>query len=91
MRKKIVAGNWKMNTLLEEGMELAAAVEQLDIEKESDATLIVAPPFIHLSKVRELISGVKLSAQNCASEVSGAYTGEVSPSMLVSAGVTFAI
>ena len=91
MRKKIVAGNWKMNTLLKEGMELARAVEKLEKEKKSDAIVIVAPPYTHLSKVKELINGVKLSAQDCASEASGAYTGEVSPAMLVSSGVEYVI
>lgn len=91
MRKKIVAGNWKMNTLLKDGMELAKAVEKLEKEKSSDALVIIAPPFTHLSKVRELIDSVKLSAQDCASEDSGAYTGEVSPEMLVSAGAEYVI
>ena len=91
MRKKIVAGNWKMNTLLNDGMELAKAVEKLEKEKTSDALAIIAPPFTHLSKVRELIENVKLSAQDCASEASGAYTGEVSPEMLLSTGVEYVI
>jgi len=91
MRKKIVAGNWKMNTLLKEGMELAKAVEKLEKEKKSDALVIIAPPYTHLSRVNDLIDGVKLAAQNCASEESGAYTGEVSPDMLVSAGVEYVI
>jgi len=91
MRKKIVAGNWKMNTLLTDGMELAKSVEKLEKEKLSDALVIIAPPFTHLSKVRQLIENVKLSAQDCASEPSGAYTGEVSPEMLVSSGVEYVI
>jgi len=91
MRKKIVAGNWKMNTLLKEGMELAGAVEKQTSEKTNDALVIIAPPFTHLAKVKEVISSVKLAAQNCASEESGAYTGEVSPDMLVSAGVEYVI
>jgi triosephosphate isomerase len=91
MRKKIVAGNWKMNTLLKDGMELAKAVEKLEKEKTSDALVIIAPPYTHLSKVKELIEQVKLSAQNCASEASGAYTGEISPDMLVSTGVEYVI
>ena len=91
MRKKIVAGNWKMNTLLKDGMELAKSVEKLEKEKLSDALVIIAPPFTHLSKVRQLIENVKLSAQDCASEPSGAYTGEVSPEMLVSSGVEYVI
>ncbi|MDF1575419.1 MAG: triose-phosphate isomerase [Bacteroidales bacterium] len=91
MRKKIVAGNWKMNTLLKEGMELAKAVERLEKEKSSDALLIIAPPYTHLSRVNDLIANVKLCAQNCASEESGAYTGEVSPDMLISSGVEYVI
>jgi triosephosphate isomerase (TIM) len=91
MRKKIVAGNWKMNTLLKDGMELAKAVEKLESEKSSDALVIIAPPYTHLSRVNDLIDGVKLAAQNCASEESGAYTGEISPDMLVSVGVEYVI
>ncbi|MCK5136764.1 MAG: triose-phosphate isomerase [Bacteroidales bacterium] len=91
MRKKIVAGNWKMNTLLKDGMELAKAVEKLEKEKTSDALVIIAPPFTHLSRVKELIENVKLSAQDCAYEASGAFTGEVSPGMLVSTGVEYVI
>ncbi len=91
MRKKIVAGNWKMNTLLKDGMELAKAVEKLEKEKTSDALVIIAPPYTHLSRVKELIEGVKLAAQNCASEEAGAYTGEVSPDMLKSVGAEYVI
>ena len=80
-----------MNTLLKDGLELAKSVEKLEHEKTSDAQVIIAPPFTHLSKVGELIENVKLSAQDCASEASGAYTGEVSPEMLVSAGVEYVI
>lgn len=91
MRQKIVAGNWKMNTLLKDGMELAKSVEKLEKEKQSDALVIIAPPYTHLSRVKDLINGVKLAAQNCASEESGAYTGEVSPDMLLSSGVEYVI
>lgn len=91
MRQKIVAGNWKMNTQLHEGLELAKAVEASSGEKTSDALMIIAPPFTHLAKVSEVISEVKLAAQNCSAEESGAYTGEVSPDMLKSAGVEYVI
>lgn len=91
MRKKIVAGNWKMNTLLKEGMELAGAVEKQAAESKSAAVVIIAPPFTHLAKVKEVISHVKLAAQNCASEENGAFTGEVSPDMLLSCGVEYVI
>lgn len=91
MRKKIVAGNWKMNTLLKDGMELAKAVEELEKEKQSDALVIIAPPYTHLSRVKDLVDGVKLAAQNCASEESGAFTGEIAPDMLLSVGVEYVI
>lgn len=80
-----------MNTLLKDGMELAEAVERLAKEKTSDALVIIAPPYTHLSRISDLIEIVKLSSQNCASESSGAYTGEVSPEMLVSTGVEYVI
>ena len=57
MRKKIVAGNWKMNTLLKDGMELAKAVEKLEKEKQSDALAIIAPPYTHLSRVNDCSGG----------------------------------
>jgi len=91
MRKQIVAGNWKMNTLLKDGMELAKAVEKMEKETRGDAVVVIAPPFTHLSKIRELIGNVKLGAQNCASEPSGAFTGEISPEMLRSTGVEYVI
>ncbi len=80
-----------MNTDLKDGMELAKAVEKLEKEKTSDALVIIAPPYTHLSRVNDLIDGVKLAAQNCASEESGAYTGEVAPDMLISVGVEYVI
>ncbi len=80
-----------MNTDLKDGMELAKAVEKLEKEKTSDALVIIAPPYTHLSRVNDLIDGVKLAAQNCASEESGAYTGEISPDMLNSVGVEYVI
>ena len=80
-----------MNTLLQDGMELARAVEQNTRESNGEALVIIAPPFTHLSRIGDLIGEVKLAAQNCSSEASGAFTGEVSPAMLVSAGVEYVI
>ncbi len=80
-----------MNTDLKDGMELAKAVEKLEKKKTSDALVIIAPPYTHLSRVNDLIDGVKLAAQNCASEESGAYTGEIAPDMLNSVGVEYVI
>ena len=93
MRKKIVAGNWKMNTTVPEGVELAKAVVARSKEVPADVKLIVAVPFPHLCPVAEALKGskVELSAQNCADKEKGAYTGEVSAAMLVSAGCAWTI
>lgn len=91
MRQKIVAGNWKMNTNLKEGIELALAVNELAENKKDDVLVIIAPPFIHLSEVKKVLSNVKLSSQNCAAEDSGAYTGEVSVNMIKSTGAEYVI
>ncbi len=92
MRQKIVAGNWKMNTSLKEGLELASEVDSLvSKQRENDVIVIIAPPFTHLSEIKKVLSHLKLSAQNCASEKSGAYTGEVSVDMLKSVGVEYVI
>lgn len=93
MRKNIVAGNWKMNTTVAEGIELAQAVAAKSSEVPSSVQLIIAPPFTHLVPVSQAIKGtaIGLSAQNCANKEKGAYTGEVSADMLVSAGCTYTI
>ena len=80
-----------MNKSLKEGMELALAVEHLAGQQSLDVEVIIAPPFIHLSDISKLLSEVKLSAQNCASEAQGAFTGEVSAGMIRSAGATHVI
>ncbi len=93
MRKKIVAGNWKMNTTFEEGEALVKAVIAKKGEVKSEVTLVVAPPFTHLNCLAEDLekAGIGLSAQNCADQESGAYTGEVSAKMLASVGVKYCI
>lgn len=91
MRKKIVAGNWKMNTTLSEGIELAREVNKLVENNPANVTVIVAPPFIHLAEIKKLLTRVYLSAQNCASESRGAYTGEVSVEMIKSTGAQYVI
>jgi triosephosphate isomerase len=91
MRKRIVAGNWKMNTDIGSGTRLAADLMKLLIGKPApeNVGVAIAPPFTHLTEVKKQIDPVRicLVAQNCASEASGAYTGEVSAGMLKSAGV----
>lgn len=89
-RKNIAAGNWKMNTTIDEGQALYDALAAKDIP--SDVTVIVGAPFIHLpSLISNQASGIKVAAQNCHSEESGAYTGEVSPKMLADLGVHYVI
>jgi len=92
MRKKIVAGNWKMNTTINEALELVGAlVEGLDGSEV--AQLIVCPPFPWLTPVSAALgnTSIEIGAQNCAVENKGAFTGEVSAQMLVSAGCTAVI
>ncbi len=92
MRQKIVAGNWKMNTTVPQGVELAKEVVALG-EKLTDCKLVVAPPFTHLYAVSEVVKGTKvgLGAQNCADHTSGAYTGEVAVDMLKSVDCEYVI
>jgi triosephosphate isomerase len=94
MRKKIVAGNWKMNTGIEKGNELAKAVRDHFRYKDTlKAEVIVCPPFTHLSEIKNILkdSRVMLGAQNCSSEASGAFTGEVSCEMIKSSGAQYVI
>jgi triosephosphate isomerase len=80
-----------MNTLINDGLELAAAVNSLAGHKTSNAVVIIAPPFTHLAVVKKILTTVKLSAQNCSSEDSGAFTGEVSVNMIKSIGAEYII
>ena len=93
MRKYIVAGNWKMNTTVPEGVELAKAVAEKAKNLPANVELVVAPPFTHLACVADALKGskVKLSAQNCADHEKGAYTGEVAVNMLTSIGCEYTI
>ena len=93
MRKKIVAGNWKMNTTPAEGVELLKGVIALKGEASPSVDFIVAPPFTHLSEIVKVAkgSGIAVGAQNCAAEAKGAYTGEVSAKMIASLGVDYVI
>jgi len=92
MRKKIVAGNWKCNTTLPEGIALAKEVEKLYNEKgDKNVGVIVCTPFLHLTEVSKVCSSVKVGAQNCGAEAKGAFTGEVSAEMLKSASIPYVI
>ena len=94
MRKKVVAGNWKCNTTLQEGVELAKAVNELVTAKGAkDVVVVLGTPFTHITKVVDTVdaSRVGVAAQNCAAEAKGAYTGEVSASMIQSTGAGYVI
>ena len=93
MRKNIVAGNWKMNTTVPEGVELAKAVVAKAGEVPAGVKLIVAVPATHLCPVAEVVKGtaVGLSAENCADKEKGAYTGEISAAMVASTGAQYTI
>jgi len=95
MRKKIVAGNWKMNNTLEEGLALTFRI--IDLLKEKpvpDVKVLIAPPFTSLHPICEVINKegyIHLAAQNCHHEKAGAFTGEVSADMLFDLGVKYVI
>lgn len=93
MRKKIVAGNWKMNNTLEEGIVLAGQINDLVEKAELNGVdVVIGTPFIHLAEVNKLVGDkIGVAAQNCADEVSGAYTGEISASMIKSTGSKYVI
>ena len=93
MRRKIVAGNWKMNTTPAQGVELVKGIAELKKEICSCVELIVCPPFTHLCGVISAAqdSGIAVGAQNCADHASGAYTGEVSAQMLKSIDTEYVI
>lgn len=93
MRKRIVAGNWKMNTNIAEGAELAKMVIDKKSTLNSDVELIVIPPFTHIKEVAKIVNGtsINVGAQNCAEWSKGAYTGEVAASMIKAVGATHVV
>ena len=93
MRKNIVAGNWKMNKNLQEGIELATALNEALKNKTVNCDVVIGTPFIHLASVVNSIDTNKIgvAAQNCADKESGAYTGEVSAAMVASTGAGYVI
>ena len=93
MRKKIVAGNWKMNKTLQEGVALATELKDILAAEKPNCEVIIGTPFIHLATVSELLkdSVIAVSAENCANKESGAYTGEVSAAMVKSTGAEYVI
>jgi len=93
MRKNIVAGNWKMNKTLTEGIALAKEVNESLKNADLKCEVVLGTPFIHMASVVAVVDGEKIavSAQNCADKESGAYTGEVSAEMVKSTGARYVI
>lgn len=93
MRKKIVAGNWKMNETLQEGVALAKEINDILVADKPNCDVVICTPFIHLASVNEVIDQnvVALGAENCADKEKGAYTGEVSAAMVKSTGAQYVI
>ncbi|GAI94787.1 unnamed protein product, partial [marine sediment metagenome] len=83
MRIPMIAGNWKMNTTVNEAVELVRAMQD-ELDKVADVDKVICPPFVSLAPVGELIKGssIKLGAQNLYFAEKGAYTGEISPLMV---------
>jgi triose-phosphate isomerase len=93
MRKKIVAGNWKMNKTLQEGIALAKEINEALTADKPNCDVVICTPFIHLASVAPVLNQdvVALGAENCADKEKGAYTGEVSAAMVKSTGAQYVI
>ena len=93
MRKNIVAGNWKMNKTLQEGLALATELNAALEGATLKCDVVIGTPFIHLAAVAAAVNTkvVGVAAQNCADKASGAYTGEVSAAMVKSTGAEYVI
>jgi triosephosphate isomerase (TIM) len=94
MRKRIVAGNWKMNTNLQEGIQLAKKINEFLIDFDiTNKSIVLGTPFTHIFPVVSIVDYTKISiaAQNCAAWEKGAYTGEVSAEMIASTGARYII
>ena len=91
MRKNIIAGNWKMHFNIEDTKKFLG--ELLPKVKDAKCEVVICPPFTSLQTANELLKGtnVKLGAQNIHFEEKGAFTGEISPEMLKSVGVSYVI
>ena len=93
MRKKIVAGNWKMNLNLQEGVALAKELNEALAADKPNCEVVICTPFIHLASVAQVLEGsvIGLGAENCADKEKGAFTGEVSAEMIKSTGAQYVI
>lgn len=91
MRKNIVAGNWKMNKTLQEGVDFVNELSQTLAGRSVKCDVVIGAPFIHLATLTPLAKGFGIAAENCADKAEGAYTGEVSAAMVASTGAKYVI
>ncbi len=93
MRKNIVAGNWKMNMTLQEGIALAKELNETLTAEKPNCGVVICTPFIHLASIAQFLNQdiIGLGAENCADKEKGAYTGEVSAAMVKSTGAQYVI
>jgi triosephosphate isomerase len=93
MRKNVIAGNWKMNTTLTEGIALADGLNKALMGKTTKCDVVIGTPFTHLASIAGTIDTTKIgvAAENCADKEKGAYTGEVSAAMVASTGAKYVI
>ncbi|SMO41132.1 triosephosphate isomerase [Saccharicrinis carchari] len=93
MRQNIVAGNWKMNKTLQEGVALASELNKILASKKPNCDVVIGVPATHITEVVKTVDKNKIgvAAQNCANKESGAYTGEISAAMVKSTGAGYVI
>ena len=93
MRKKIVAGNWKMNMNLQDGIALAKELNETLTADKPNCGVVICTPFIHLASIAQFLNQdiIGLGAENCADKEKGAFTGEVSAEMVKSTGAQYVI
>ena len=93
MRKKIVAGNWKMNMNLQDGVALAKEINEALVADKPNCGVVICTPFIHLASVAQVLDQnvVGLGAEDCADKEKGAFTGEVSAEMVKSTGAQYVV
>lgn len=93
MRKNIVAGNWKMNKTLQEGIALAKELNESLKQQKHNCTVVLATPHIHLASIVQVVDSdiIKVAAQNCSDKDHGAYTGETSAKMIKSTGASYVL
>ncbi|GAB1372538.1 triose-phosphate isomerase [Candidatus Kapaibacterium sp.] len=93
MRRKLIAGNWKMNTTISESIELIEEIKSKISNLEIKSEILICPPFVNIvaAVANTKNSGISVGAQNCEYRINGAYTGEVSAPMLFEAGCQYVI